>query len=163
MADPGVPRWRGSSPRGVGRLLILYTVPKLYENERNWTERGDTQQGFRCMLAVFHRAGFHTSIVMLWEKQSRRHEFAHKSAKRAHPSPHPPLDPPMDLQSKLGLVCDERNALLSCLNQTFLNAEKVFHVNQISQQRMREWMKKILCIWAQILSTTHVRVQVGHG
>ena len=27
---------------------------------------------FLWILAVFHRAGFHTSIVMLWEKQSRR-------------------------------------------------------------------------------------------
>ena len=26
---------------------------------------------FRWILAVFHRAGFNTSIVMLWEKQSR--------------------------------------------------------------------------------------------
>ena len=39
---------------------------------------------FRWILAVYHRAGFHTSIVMLWEKQLS-HELAQKTAKRAHP------------------------------------------------------------------------------
>ena len=40
---------------------------------------------FQRILSDFHRAGFHASIVMQWEMQSRRHWFAQKSTKRAQP------------------------------------------------------------------------------
>ena len=40
---------------------------------------------FRWNLAVFHRAGFHTSIVILWEKQSRRTRICTLSSKTSTP------------------------------------------------------------------------------
>ena len=38
---------------------------------------------FQWNLAVFRRAGFHTSIVMLWEKQSRRTRICTQISKRS--------------------------------------------------------------------------------
>ena len=40
---------------------------------------------FRWNLAVFHRAGFHTSIVILWEKQSRRTRICTLTSKTSTP------------------------------------------------------------------------------
>ena len=40
---------------------------------------------FRWILAVFHRAGFHTSIVILWEKQSRRTRICTLTSKTSTP------------------------------------------------------------------------------
>ena len=44
---------------------FTWKLSKFQQNEHTpWCS-------FRWILAVFHRAGFHTFIVMLWEKQSR--------------------------------------------------------------------------------------------
>ena len=40
---------------------------------------------FRWNLAVFHRAGFHTSIVILWEKQSRHTRICTLTSKTSTP------------------------------------------------------------------------------
>ena len=41
---------------------------------------------FWWILAVFHQPGFHTSIVMLWKKQSRRTRICTKISKNEHTS-----------------------------------------------------------------------------
>ena len=40
---------------------------------------------FWWILAVFHRAGFHTSIVMLWERHSRRTRICIQISKKSTP------------------------------------------------------------------------------
>ena len=48
---------------------------------------------FEWILAVFHRVGFHTSIVMLWEKQSRRSRICTQISKTSTPRVAPMYSP----------------------------------------------------------------------
>ena len=88
-ADPGFPVGRGANPLGGGaNLRFCQQFPKTAWNCENFGPWGGAPPlDPPLILAVFYRAGFHTSIVMLWEKQSRCTRICTQISKTSTPPP----------------------------------------------------------------------------